>query len=287
MNPSDHWAGYETTQDLENFRNNGGSAGLDGGSKVGRKEDMADDMRCGTYYQILKDVVGEDFLDKVWHNEKGNPEGLRVDGRILTRSDIQNAYNAWRLAPYLRHGMHLVEIGPGFGGLAAMLKRLKEVSIDLIDLPDQRQIQQYYLSEFDGIRWIEPEQAQSADIVINIRSMMEMNLEQVKGYFKIINKQIKPDYFYCVNRYIKRTTLKDYPFNDDWEALISTPLLFESGIHEFMLKPGEGIKRTLQGIPVYRASIENTDALLSVPNVMQEFEAYSVEDIYTAQNRKG
>lgn len=283
MQASNHWKGYQTTDDLENFRNNGGSAGLDGGSKVGGQIVNDDAERCIVYYHILKEILDPWFLETIWHNEKGKPTGPCVDGRILTRSDIQTAYNAWRLYPYLEDGMHIVEIGPGFGGLAAMLKRLFDVTIDLVDLPNQRQIQQYYLEEFDGISWKEPEELKKADVVINIRSMMEMNHGQVEGYFDLIYNVVKPDLFYCVNRYIKRTTLRNYPFKDNWEPLISTPLMFEPAVHELLLTPGSGIAKMLNDLPPYKVAIGPHKGLASIPVEMQTFEIYSQEQVNAAQ----
>ena len=256
MTPSEHWEGYDPTEELENFRNNGGSAGLDGVSGVG-KENVLEDKGWRVYYEILKGICGEPFLKAVYHNEVGNPVGFKYDGRWITRSDIQNTFNAWRLSQFLEDGLHITEIGPGFGGLVAMLRRLYPgMTFDLIDLPDQRRIQHYYLSETvgtEGINWIEPDEARKSDVVVNIRSMMEMENTQIREYFRLIHGVIEPDLFYCVNRYAKRKTrLKDYPFGDEWTIKVSRTLIFETTIHEFLLKRGgEGFEKQLEGMPPY------------------------------------
>ena len=277
MTPSKHWENYAPTDDLENFRNNGGSAGLDGVSGVG-KENELEEKGWRVYYEILKGIVGEPFLNAVYHNECGNPIGFKYDNRWLTRSDIQNTFNAWRLSQFLEDGLHVTEIGPGFGGLVAMLRRLYPyMTFDLIDLPDQRRIQEYYLTNTvgtEGINWIEPDEARKSDVVINIRSMMEMENTQIREYFRLIHEVLRPDWFYCVNRYAKRhTRLKDYPFGDNWTIKISKTLIFEPTAHEFLLKSGgEGFEHQLESMPPYWLTYDGERIELHPPFTLDTYE---------------
>lgn len=256
MNPSPHWAGFEKPDHLENFRQSG-SAGLDGVSKVGRSQVKPDDSEKALF-EIVRSVAGDDLLRKIYINDVGNPSTIEHDGYSLTTSDTCNAWNAWRLSQYLEDGMSVTEIGPGFGGLCAMLHRIyPSMTFKLIDLPYQRILQRYYLENtvgLDRVQWIEPEDARKCDAVINIRSMMEMTKEQVNGYFDLIQNTMKPDWFYCVNRYEKKgILLKEYPFADDWQIHVSMPLPWQYHIHEYMLKRGgSGFRKHLDGMFPYK-----------------------------------
>lgn len=276
MKPSGHWDGYTPTKDLENFRNNGGSAGLDGVSRVGGKNELEKDG-FEAYFEVLRSIAGDEFLEKVYINDVGNPPGFEYRGYWITRSDVQNAFNAWRLSQYLEDGMHITEIGAGFCGLAVMLKRLfPNMTFDIIDLPEQREIQKYYVSQtvgLNGFNWIEPSDARKSDVAINIRSMMEMTWQQVNQYFDIIKNIICPEWFYCVNRYVKRDiTIKDYPFGDNWTMLVSSPLMFEPAIHEYLLHAGGyNFTKQLKTLPPYDLEFPERNITVTTPFTMQEY----------------
>jgi hypothetical protein len=127
-----------------------------------------------------------------------------------------------------------------------MLKRLyPRAKFTLIDLKGSLRIQRYYLKESFGtlsdftfaqdMKGIE-----QADLVINIRSMMEMTKAQVDYYINHI-QDMDTDYFYCVNRYVKYDVkLREYPFDDDWQIHVSQPLPGQDHVHEYLLQRGPG-----------------------------------------------
>ena len=64
----------------------------------------------------------------------------------------------------------------------------------------------------------------SFGLVINTRSMMEMDLPTVSFYIGHIQDKLRPGgSFYCVNRYEKKTRLKAYPFDEKWYVSHSAP----------------------------------------------------------------
>ena len=78
------------------------------------------------------------------------------------------------------------------------------------------------------------------DLVINMRSFGEMNTEVLNYYFNVIHKAlIYGGIFYCVNRYvftssIQQLKIKDYPFDKDWNFIISQPQWLQTHLHEFI-----------------------------------------------------
>ena len=81
---------------------------------------------------------------------------------------------------------------------------------------------------------------QSIDFVINTRSMMEMNYTTINYYFNSIKRIIKNEgFFYLVNRYQKISFLKNYPFGQKWEIVLSKnwPTYIDTNpCHELLLK---------------------------------------------------
>ena len=59
----------------------------------------------------------------------------------------------------------------------------------------------------------------------------------IKFYFDHIQRMVKPGgRFYCVNRYTKgETKIKNYPFDNDWNILLSQSTAFQPHIHELHL----------------------------------------------------
>ena len=80
------------------------------------------------------------------------------------------------------------------------------------------------------------------DLIINMRSMMEMTSPIIKYYFDNIHRTIKNrGLFACFNRYIKKTSgediiLKNYPFDKFWSIVISQTSMFQNHIHDLILK---------------------------------------------------
>ena len=75
------------------------------------------------------------------------------------------------------------------------------------------------------------------DFFINTRSMMEMNKEIIKKYFNLIESHISVNGFFLnINRYEKSTVgekilLHEYPYDNNWDVIISKPSYLQAGIH--------------------------------------------------------
>ena len=99
------------------------------------------------------------------------------------------------------------------------------------------------------------------DIVINVRSMMEMKVETIQFYFDVIHRSLKEKgLFACFNRYIKNSSgekiiLKNYPFDENWSIEISQNSAIQNHIHDLILRRNfkEQFKITekLKSLPPY------------------------------------
>jgi hypothetical protein len=123
----------------------------------------------------------------------------------------------------------VVEIGGGFGGLARTICRALAVQhYTLIDNIAVLRIQRRFLEMAD----IETPPAEGftfhtqedfiagvlsdaqVDVVVNTRSMMEMELSEINRYFHwIAGALCDPGFFYSVNRLTKETRLVDWPWS--------------------------------------------------------------------------
>lgn len=193
----------------------------------------------------------------------------------FNRHDVGDLYHAWLILSHLEHlkdsSPIICEIGGGFGGLIAKIKsNVKGAKIILLDLPEVNACQSYYLSQvfsnaiiygygdflekgisildtdFDFLvlpGWAVQQLPRGlVDVFVNIRSMMEMSKENLDFYFDSIQTSLKlGGIFSCFNRYQKRVGSFEnkfmfYPFDNDWETLMSQPSLFQPHIHQLTLK---------------------------------------------------
>lgn len=164
----------------------------------------------------------------------------------------------------------ILEIGGGYGGLANKLTRIFNSSkYIIIDLPEVLLIQNYFLSKSnpnlkienlldhnDALIQIDKIDADvilipftkykkinnfSFDLAINTRSFGEMPKEIMNGYIKWIEGNISINgLLYNTNRYVftksvDKNKIRDYPYDDFWEPIISQPQWLQTHLHEFLL----------------------------------------------------
>jgi putative sugar O-methyltransferase len=267
----------KNTEVWRDFRNCGISRGLDDTARapvVSSTVKPEGDRRLLEVCDSLCSTVGVEFVRNFHEAEIGNPPYLLHEGMRLNLHDFSLIYYAWQLRNFLPEKrderLVFVDIGGGYGGLVAKLKRLYPNSLCILfDLPEVNVIQAYYINgafpdarifyyidyKSQGIKTLVPGAYDFAilpgwtisglpgkfvDLVINTRSMMEMNLETINFYFSEIQRIVKPGgMFYCVNRYSKSTVgqsirIKDYPFDDKWFLALSQPSWNQPWIHELL-----------------------------------------------------
>ena len=214
--------------------------------------------------------VGNPIVTKFNVKHNGQTETANFNGH-----DAGDLYHAWLILNHLKHlkdsNPIICEIGGGFGGFITKIKsNVKGAKIILLDLPEVNACQSYYLSQvfnsaiifgyrdylekgisildsdFDFLilpGWVAQQLPKNfVDVFVNIRSMMEMNKENLDFYFDLIQTSLKiGGIFTCFNRYEKpvgnfTNKFINYPFDDDWKVLMSQPSIFQRHIHQLIVK---------------------------------------------------
>jgi hypothetical protein len=255
-----HWKGRPTLEgDLENFRNNGLSKGFDNTLRLNTDDPPTDvpEIVVKATLGMYVSMMGEKFFDTYYRCGVGNPGGITERGKTITLSDLHAVYNAWQLIRHIPEADTIVEIGPGYGALAAILRELyPDAEIVLVDLPEHRPVTEHYLSETVGLDNITftTELPPRADIAIALRCMMEMPPSEINKYFDWIQNE-DVEWFYLINRYFKCNVTKWYPFDNYWTPMISRNDYLTGVLHEFLLKrstkPSDVLKNQLETLPPY------------------------------------
>lgn len=202
--------------------------------------------------------------------------------------DLADVYHFFVIYSYIKNLSNpftLLEIGAGYGGLVSKIKRnYKNTRCILIDLPEILTIQTYYLAkEFPNSKFlflkdlekykekvfnmnfdflilpfweIKKIPSNYINLIINVRSMMEMTTTMLDFYFKHIQRIVLEEgIFVCINRYIKgNIILKEYPFDIYWKILLSQTSHIQNHIHQLILqrqksKNSISISETLKNYP--------------------------------------
>jgi putative sugar O-methyltransferase len=236
-----------------NFRSNVTTKGLDNANVP---EEAAEQVRekWRLLYEFVRERVPERFRPFLTESPIGNPLTHEIQGTTVSQSSLEYTFMLAHLEPYLSDVRTVVDIGGGYGGLARLVKlAFPSIRLVLLDLPEVSAIQTYFLhqafpekkflhltdvAELETIdlealdfellvipgQLIEKLAAGTFEMAINTRSMMEMDLSTVSFYLDHIQRKLRPGgFFYCVNRYEKKTKLKDYPFDDRWYVSYSEP----------------------------------------------------------------
>jgi len=218
---------------------------------VGRSKEEQSPNAAYTLDQNTDDLYMRHFQTAVaqWNPELKN---IKIyDGKIWIGS-VPLEYNAsfWSAlytlyainhfaGRYLNENSRVLEIGAGSGldtctfvaefGLKSLIIDLPEVltlssALIMTLFPNKRiclpnEIDEHTpLEEYDFVLLL-PNQIGIAkslicDLAINTSSFMEMEINEVRRYFRLISKQLRDgSYFFCRNR-DKETLLKDYPWEE-------------------------------------------------------------------------
>ena len=250
---------------LENFRNNNLSYGLD--DQFYKKKEFLKN------FIDLKKECGEDYLKKTL--PKKNIGKIKnfikfkkyffVDKHdiffVKYLHDLEKNLNFKKIKL-------ICEIGSGYGALTSkIIKRYNKKKIILIDLPESNILSSYFLKanhpekkifysyqikdnkitkadlkKYD-IFILNPWDQfliKNVDLFINTRSMMEMNYDTIKKYFKLIQSKLsKQGYFLNINRYYKDTTgypieYHKYPYDNKWKVIFSKTSWKQPYVHTML-----------------------------------------------------
>ena len=233
---------------------------------------------------ILFSVCGPDFIINNIETEIGSPQKYLVkyksENFYYNVHDLLVIYYFWQISRAADNLIEtdtpiIAEIGGGYGGVISKAKkRYSKARFIIFDLPELLTVQTYYIynafpeskilylkdilergnkvfyEDFDFIilpGWmIDQVPDKFIDLVINMRSMMEMSLNIIAFYFTHIHRTVKSNgLFACFNRYHKKShseediVLKDYPFDEFWTPVISQTSILQNHIHDLILKRQE------------------------------------------------
>ncbi len=207
-------------------------------------------------YVEKNDVNG--LLDQLSEPQEGNPPQVMRGGRLISQ-DLANSLLEYEaiLHPDVdkREVRTILELGPGYGRTAYVFLMLQPgCRYILVDIPPALYVAQRYLSkvctgrkvfefrpfdefadvqsEFDGadIIFLTPNQLEllpekSVDLFVNISSLHEMRMDQIRYFFEEIERLTRK-YFYFKqwqettvpfeNQTIKEA---DYPVGNDWNLI--------------------------------------------------------------------
>jgi putative sugar O-methyltransferase len=246
---------------LENFRNNNLSYGHDDSNKITKdqfryliKKILLQTGSKFFFKNLSKNNIG--FLKNIfyYHNYKIDAGEIFFVKWLYDLKKIISKENT----------KYVCEIGGGYGGFAKKIVKNLSCKYILIDLPETNCLSSFYLkknfpkkkfllysdlknnlitqdhlNKFDIIimpPWVKLYKL-NIDLFINTRSMMEMNYNIIQYYFNLIHENIsKNGYFLNINRYAKFRVghpifLKDYPYDNNWEVLISKKSWQQDHIH--------------------------------------------------------
>jgi len=198
------------------------------------------------------------LLDRLSEPQEGNPPQVTRKGRLISQ-DLANSLLEYEaiLHPDLdrREIRTILELGPGYGRTAYVFLKLEPgCRYILVDIPPALYVAQRYLSsvlpdrktfkfrpfdnfatvksEFEDadIVFLTPNQLEalpdkSVDLFINISSLHEMRMDQIKYYFQEIERLTRK-YFYFKQWQettvpFENETIKeaDYPIGNDWNLI--------------------------------------------------------------------
>jgi putative sugar O-methyltransferase len=268
-------------------------------------DDYRSKMSMQEMYEELCLQVDEFLIEELSENSIGNPPSEKVVTRsgkelLATFNDLILISFANKIFDALStkqrtSDLFVLEIGGGYGGLAAKLRKLLPLShITIIDLPHAGLLQTYYLGQqFPSARLnvmnykrsnhiqsdhstltdftivpsteIDLLNRQKFDLVINSRSFMEMDQGTISRYFALIQTQLKVDgLFFNCNRLWKNagdrpTQIARYPYDDKWHLVSLSTSFFQNNTIELLAR------RTDKSNPIFKSLIRRlpkTDYLI-------------------------
>lgn len=282
----DEWYGenekFLKLENLINFRNNRMlSAGLDDSINLPSKLDL---------YELLEHFDPQ-FLKRSLPNKNvGNCENvIKILDYYFDFGILHHLKWYEKIEKYISNNSNILEIGGGFGSLARIIIKNKNVKYFLIDLPEANIQSNFYLQEnFPDLKifnyldlknkdlkseidkydiFILPPNSMDIfkeknilfDFIINSRSFMEMEKKIISKYFTFIQDKINiGGYFLNINRYVKSVVgddiyFKDYPYDDFWNVILSEKSFLQNHVHFFLTQRTKDkkdvIKNTLNNLP--------------------------------------
>jgi putative sugar O-methyltransferase len=209
-------------------------------------------------YNYVKSIDKLGLLDKITEPTVGNPYLVAYRGKMISQdlcNSIHEFYSATETFKENETPNHITELGAGYGRLAyVFLKALPNCTYTIVDIPVALYVAQEYLSkifpqekifrfrhfddyssvktEFESsrIRFVSANQSpllpgKSTELFINVSSLHEMTVPQIKNYFNEIDRITKKSFY---SKQWLRSIAKEngfvirqgeYPIPKTWETV--------------------------------------------------------------------
>ena len=205
-----------------------------------------------------KGVDKENLLGRIEEPLEGNPFRIYHKDRLISQdvcNSILDYYSIMNQMPSsFKDTLSIAELGAGYGRDAFVFLKVMKCKYVIFDIPPALYVAQRYLSsifpglrifkfrDFDSYDDIKPEYEKADlcfftpnqmellpkpqfDLFINISSLHEMTMEQIKNYFSLINEYTR-GYFYTKQWLRSKNpddgviiTFNDYPILPSWQRV--------------------------------------------------------------------
>jgi hypothetical protein len=238
MEPGLYWrryvenlrANYSGEPD-EFFRSNGNTDHFDHSYGCIKKDTIAESL-FDAYY-TLHPLIPKQYRFLAEESRIGRPAVALFGGIPMSVSSLEFAYMASRIDGYLGQSSGIVDIGGGYGGLAAALAMLGH-NIVIVDFPELHRIQAHYLRKRGRLPMVEfiraGDDAMSADAYVSTRSLCEMDTWQAHYYRDMIERNCTR-LFYSVNKKGAACNISSWQPNDGWRLIFEAPFPYKAKKH--------------------------------------------------------
>jgi putative sugar O-methyltransferase len=289
---ADHWKKYNDrlklykSSNLKNFRNNSLSKGLDDEFSNAEIKNLFNNLNLKEKKFLLKNYKKNNIGKKKNFIKKSK---IQIYGNETFAIKWYNILSKFLLSKK----NNILEIGSGFGEFAEIIINNSKNKYVIIDLPEANVLSAYYLNQnlkkkkifiisknqkfylsnkiFDKYDvmiippWCKIDNKIQFDIIINARSMMEMNKETIKEYFSLIQSHIKVGgIFLNINRYLKKSInnkikICEFPYDNYWKIVKSNKAWMQNWVHMLITKRTQkkgNIKKELKILYFYSFKYE-------------------------------
>lgn len=224
-------------------------------------------------WEYAKHIDKQDLLVNLQEPEAGNPLGVYYRKRLVSQDLCNSVIEYYSIvntvAPDTSKDLTIAELGAGYGRLAYVFLKTLKCKYAIFDIPPALYIAQEYLesvfpnlkifpfrkisnfseikSEYESanICFFTPDQinclpSPQFDLFINISSLHEMTMPQIKNYINLINKYTLGHFYtkqwmYSVNRDDGITvSYSDYPIPPVWKSVYFRSCPVQSRFFEAM-----------------------------------------------------
>lgn len=225
-------------------------------------------------WEYAKTIDRHHYLDKLTEPDEGNPLVIYSQKKKISQ-DLANSlleYYSMTEALSFENSHSILEIGGGYGRNAYVILMLNShIKVTLVDIPPALYIAQRYLCslfknhrvfmarEFSSYEEVKEEMEAAAlvfllphqlallpdksyDFSLNISSFGEMRMDQLRWYFKELDRLTK-NYFYTKQWLVSKNPfdgielhLDDYPYPVTWQAIYHRKCAVQTEFFEAVYK---------------------------------------------------